>query len=100
MVVQGHVAQQRAVQIFLAVKAMRVQDIGNATVETLDHAVGSGCPGLGQAVLDAQLLTQQIKLMLAAGLALAAGKQAIGELLAVVGQQPGDLDGTSLVQSL
>ena len=51
-------------------------------------------------MLDAQLLAQLIELMVAAGLALPAGKQAIRELLAVVSQQLGDPDRTGLVQRL
>ncbi len=43
-------------------------------------------------------LAQQVELVLAAGLALARGEQTVGELLAVVGQQLGDLDRAGLVQ--
>ena len=44
--------------------------------------------------------TQPIKLMLATGLVLLAGQQAIGKLLAIVGQHLGDLDRAGLVQCL
>ena len=100
MVVQGHVAHERLLQIFGAVEAVGLQDIGNAPVEAFDHAIGSGCPGLGQPVLYAQLLAQLVELMVATGLALTTGKEAIGELLAVVGQHSGDLDRAGLVQGM
>ena len=50
-------------------------------------------------MLDTQLLAQLVELMVAAGLALPGGKQAIRELLAVVGQQLGELrEGGSLLE--
>ena len=100
MVVQGHIAQQGLLQIFAAAEPVVLENIGNAAVEALDHAVGSGCPGLGQPVLYAQLLAQLIEFMVATGLALAAGKQPVCKFLAVVRQQLVDSDGAGLVQGL
>lgn len=54
----------------------------------------------GQTVLYAHLLAQHIELMVTTRLTLTAGKEAVSELLAVVGQQLGDLDRTGLVQGL
>ena len=85
MVVQGHIAQQGLLHVLAAVEPVGLEHIGDAAIESLDHAIGSRGPGLGQSVLDAQLLAQLVELMVAAGLALAAGKQAVRELLAVVG---------------
>lgn len=51
-------------------------------------------------MLYAQLLAQLIELMVAAGFALPAGKQAVCELFAVVGQQLVDPDRAGLVQCL
>lgn len=79
---------------------MGLEDISDAAVEALNHAVGSGCLGPRQAMLYTQLLAQQVQLMVATGLFLATGKQAISELFAVVGQQPGYLDRTRFVQGL
>ena len=79
---------------------MGLERIRNASIEPLHYAVGSGCPGLGQSVLYTQLIAQLNELMVAAGLALPAGKQAVCELLAVVGQQLVDPDRTGLVQRL
>ena len=100
MVVQGHIAQQRLLQVFAAAEPVSLEDVGNAAVETLDHAVGSRCPGLGQPMLYAQRLAQLIELMVAAGLALAAGKQPVCKFLAVVRQKLIDSDRAGLVQCL
>ena len=97
MVVQGHIAQQGLLHVLATVESVGLEHIGNAAIESLDHAIGSGRPGLGQSVLDAQLPAQLIELMVAAGFAFLAGKQAVRELLAVVGQQLGDPERTGLV---
>ena len=51
-------------------------------------------------MLYAQSLAQLVKLMAPAGLALAGGKQAVGEFLAVVGEQLVDPDWAGLIQSV
>lgn len=99
-VVQSHVTHQGLLQILPTVKAMRLENIGNAPVEAFDHATGSGRSGLREAVLDAQAVALLIKLVLARGFALTAGKQPVGELLAVVGQQFSDLQRTRLVHGI
>ena len=71
MVIQGHVAQQCLLQTLAAAEPVGLQNIGNTAIETLDHTIGSECPGLGQSVLYAEHLAQLVKLMLAAGLTLA-----------------------------
>lgn len=75
---------------------MDLENIGNAVIETLDHAIGFGRPDFGQPVLNTQLLAQPVKLMVTTGLALARGKQSVCELLAVVGQNFLDPDRTIL----
>lgn len=100
MVVQGHVAHQCLLQIFSTVEAVGLEDIGNAAIKALDHAIGPRRSGLGETMLDPQRLAQLVKLVVATGLTLTAGKETIGELLAVVGQHLGDRDGVSFVQSL
>ena len=85
MVVQGHITQQGLLHVLASLEPVGLQDVCNASIEPLHHAVGSRCSGLGQPVLDAQFLAQLIELMVAAGLAFPAGKQAVRELLAVVG---------------
>lgn len=98
MVVQGHVTRERLLQILTTGESMGFEHIGNAPIEAFDHAIGSGRAWLGQAMFNVQGLAQLIKLMVARGLALSAGKQSIGEPLAVVGQNFLYLDRSSLVQ--
>lgn len=98
MVVQSHVAHQGLLQILPTVESMRFEHVGNAPVEALNHAIGSGRSGLGQPVLNAQGLAERVKFMVARGLTFAAGKQPVGQLLAVIGQQLFDLQRTRLVQ--
>ncbi len=86
MVVQSHVTHERLLQIFTTGESMRFERIGNAPIEALKHAIGSGRAWLGQAVFNAQGLAELVKLMIARGLALTAGKQPVGEFFAVVGQ--------------
>ncbi len=86
MVVQGHATHERLLQIFTTGEPMCFEHIGNKSVESLNHAVGSGRAWLGQAMFNVQGLEKLIILMVARGLALTTGKQPVGELLAVVGQ--------------
>ncbi len=53
---QGHIAQQRVLQVFAVYESVGIENIVKAVVEALNHAVGSGCLGLGQTVLDVQRL--------------------------------------------
>ena len=98
MVVHGHIALQGLLHIFTAVESVGLEHIRYAAIEPLHHAVGSWGSGPGQPVLYAQILAQLVELMAAAGLSLFAGKQAIRELLAVVGQQLADPDRAGLVK--
>ena len=82
MVVQGHIPHQRLPHVFGAVETVGLQDIRNAAIEPLHHAIGLGRSGFGQSVFNAQCLAQLIKLMFPAGFTLPAGKQAVGEFLA------------------
>ncbi len=65
MVVQRYIPQQRLPHVLRAVEAVGLEDIGNAPVKALDHAISLRRSGFGQAVLNAQRLAQLIKLMLA-----------------------------------
>ena len=98
MVVLGHGSHKRLLQIFITGEPLGFQHIGNAPIEALDHAVAAGCARFGHAVRNVQGLTQLIKLMVARGLTRATGKQPVGELLAIVGQNFLHLDWASLVQ--
>jgi hypothetical protein len=98
MVVPSHVPHERLFQIFTTGESMCSEHIGNAPIEAFDHAIGSGRAWLGQAMFNAQGLAQLVKLVLARGLTLTAGKQAVGERLAIVGQDFLHLDRTSIAQ--
>ena len=97
MVVQGYIAQQGLLHVFAAFEPVGLQNVRNAAVKPLHHAVGSGRPGLGQSVLYAQLSAQLIEFMVAAGFAFLAGKQTVRELFAIVGQQLADPDRTGCI---
>ena len=81
MVVQGHITHQGLLHVQRPVEAMRLEDIRNAAIETLNHAIGLGRSGPGQPMLNAQRSAKLVKLMLATGVTLTAGKQPIRELL-------------------
>ncbi|OLK25686.1 hypothetical protein IXO621_00385, partial [Xanthomonas oryzae pv. oryzae] len=70
MVVQRHIALQSLLHVFTAVEPVCLEHIGDAPVEPLHHAIGSGRPGLGQPVFDAQFLAQLIELVVTTGLTL------------------------------
>ncbi len=82
------------------VEAVGAQDVSNTAIEAFDHAIGLRAAGLGQAMRDAVVGTDPIEGMGAGGLALAGGTEAIGELLAIVGEHPGDLKRGFVNQSL
>ena len=77
---------------------MRAQDLLDATVEALDHAVGAGRARLGQSVLDAQGFAELIELVFTAGVLGELAEQQVGELFSVVGQDGADVAGRGLGQ--
>ena len=79
---------------------MGSQDIRDSSIEALHHAVGLRGPGPRQAMFDAQGQAQLVELVLPRRLAIPGAEQAVGELLAVVGQDLADPDRTGLVQSV
>ncbi len=46
---------------------MRLQHLFDPSVEALDHAVGLGVPGRGQAMVDPEVTAEQVELVLAGG---------------------------------
>ena len=60
-------------------------DLADAAVETLDHAVGLGVSRRAQAVLYAQGLACQVEYMLTRR-RLGGARESVGELAAVVGE--------------
>lgn len=85
-------------QIVARVEAGGRQDVADAPIEALDHAVGLRVTRLGEPVLDAEQGALTIEGVLARGF-LALGGEAVGELAAVVGQQLDDLHRCGRVQA-
>lgn len=79
-------------QVLGTVKARGGQDLADAPVKALDPAVRLGPARGNEAVLDIVSMTRLIERVSAGGLALAGGGEAVGKLLAVVGQKPCDLE--------
>src|SRR5690606_29192098 len=92
MVVQPDIAQECRLQFFTGTEVVRAQDIGDAPIEALHHAVGLRSLGPRQPMLDAQLRAELVELMLTCGRTFASGDEAIGEFLAVVGEDGPHLD--------
>ena len=97
MIIWPLVEQMRLLQILAAAEPVGLQDVRYAAIETLDHAVGYGCPWLGQPVLYAGCLAPLVKLMVVTGFALSECKHTVGEFFAIVGQQFLDSDWAGLV---
>jgi len=92
MIVERRVALQSVIEVFAGAKAYGVEHVADASVEAFDHAVGLWSGGFDQAMLDGVLGAEAIERVAAGGRALAGGAEAVGELLAVVGQQCGDFE--------
>jgi len=60
-----------------------VEQLADAAVEALDHAVGLRVSGFDQAVLDSVLGTDLVESVVAGGLALSGGAEAVGKPLAI-----------------
>ncbi len=64
---------------------MRVQYVAHAAIETFHHAVGLRPVRRDPAMVDAMLMTEPIHPVSAAGLTLAARREAVGKGLAAIG---------------
>lgn len=90
--VERRVALQGVFEGFPGAEAVGGQHLGDESVEALDHAAGLRVCRLDQAMVDGVLGAEAIDGMAAGGLALVGGAEAIGELLAVVGEYGADLE--------
>ena len=88
MIVQVHVAMQGHPQVLARPEVMGLQDVADAAIEAFHHAIGLRRPTLGQTMLDAQGLAEQVELVRAARLAAPGAKQPVGELLAIILTRP------------
>ena len=91
VVVQMHVALEQHVEVLRVRTVMGGQDLFDPPVEALDHPVGLGVAGRNQPMLDGVLGADLVEGMGAGGRPFADRSEAVGELLAVVGQDFLDL---------
>jgi len=92
MVVQPLVLPQRLVHVLARVEVPRPQQVGDAPVEAFDHAVGLGPLGPDQATLDPVFGAQPVEGVMPRRLPLPGRRKAVGELLADVGDEVGDME--------
>lgn len=76
------------------------QDLADAAIEALDHAVGLWVSGLDEPMFNAVLDTGLVEGVSSGRLSFAARAEAIGELLAVVGEDARDSEGSGFEQAL
>ena len=98
MVVEPGIAQERGLQFLSGTEVVGAQQIGDATVEALDHAVGLRVLRLGQSMLDAQFSAELVEGVFPRRGTFARGDKAVGELLAIVGQEGADVERRGLGQ--
>ena len=92
LVVKLPIVLQRSCHFLGIGKIRGVHQLCNAPVKTLHHAVGLGVFRWDQAVLNVQPCTGLVKRMVAHGLTLTIRREAVGELLTVIGQDDLDVD--------
>lgn len=91
VVVRRDIPQRGLHHVLARAEVTGFDHIADPAIEAPRHAVGLRRSGLAQAMLNAKVLAQHIKLMVTTDLALTASKQSLKELLAVVGQPLGDV---------
>ena len=90
MVVEPDIAGQCGLQILGTIESMSGQDLGDATVETLDPAMGLGRARMGQAMCEAQGLAEWVEFVRPRRLTVLGTKQPVCERFAVIGQDRPD----------
>ena len=96
VIINVDIALQGLRQLLTGAKTVGRQDLANAAVEALNHAVGLGMARRDEAVLKVLLVADLIAAVLAGRFPFAGGATAIGEFLAVIRQDLGDLKGSGL----
>ena len=69
-----------------------LQHLLDPAIEPFDHAVGLRMLRRGQTMFDATFCAEQVELVPAGGAALVQTEQAVGELLAIIGEDGADTD--------
>ena len=95
VIIDVDIALQGRRQVLPGAEATGRQDLADAAVKALDHAVGLGMARRDEAVLNVLCVTDPIEAVLARWLPLAGGATAIGKFLAVIGQDVGDPKGAA-----
>ena len=96
VIVDVDIALQGLHRVFPGTEAAGRQDLADAAVAALDHAVGLGMSRRDDAVLDVPFGTDPVEAMLARRFPFAGGAEPVGEFLAVICQDLGDLEGGGL----
>lgn len=99
LIVELDVAGDGIAQVLAGAESSGIEDLGDAAVEALDHAVGLRMSGLDESVIDGVLGADLVEGMMAGGVALSGSTEAVRELLAVIGEDLGDLEGSGLDQA-
>ena len=86
MIIPAHLAAQGVRQALGRIAAGGGQHRADPAIAALDHAVSLGMTGLDQPVVDAVAIAGAVAAMTSGGIAFAGGAAAIGEFLAVIGQ--------------
>ncbi len=96
VIIDVDVALQGLCQVLPGAKAVGRQDLADAAVKALNHTVGLGMARRDEAVLDGLCVTVPIAAMLIRRFPLTGRAEPVGEFLAVIGQDVGDLNGRGL----
>ncbi len=86
-------AEDRLLEVLAAAEWVALQDVLDAAVESLRHAVRFGPCRRGQAMRDWERGTEPVELAGASGRAASEAEQAVGDFPAVVGEHAGDPQG-------
>lgn len=98
-IVEPDIAQDGLFKLFAQAEMMALQHVLDASVEAFDHAVGLEPHRRSEAMLDAQFGAKSVELVRAGGRAGAQAEHSVGELLAVIGEDPHDLHRRGALQT-
>ena len=96
VIIDVDIAPQGRRQVLTRAAATGRQDLADAAIAALDHAVGLGMARRDEAVLNVLCGTAPVAAMLARRFARAGSATAVGKLLAVIGQDLADPEGGRL----
>ena len=96
VIIDIDIALQGLRPLLAGAKAVGRQDLADAAVKALDHAVGLGMARRDEAVLEVRCVADPIEAMLTRRFPLTGRAEPVGEFLAVIRQDLGDLKGSGL----